>query len=100
MDLVRRLEDIHQDEVSLVGGKGANLGALAQAAFPVPPGFVVLTSAYKLFVATNDIQKDIEQIAASITLDEPLSAERASNAIHALFSHNRRPTRGLLRGPA
>lgn len=91
MDLVRRLEDIHQDDVMLVGGKGANLGALAQAAFSVPPGFVLLTSAYKLFVATNDIQQEIEQIAASIALEEPLSAERASNAIHALLEAGSMP---------
>jgi rifampicin phosphotransferase len=91
MELVRRLEDIHQEEVMLVGGKGANLGALAQAAFPVPPGFVLLTPAYKLFVETNDIQKAIEQIVASITLDEPLTAEHASSSIHALFEAGSMP---------
>ncbi|HEY8377197.1 MAG TPA: PEP/pyruvate-binding domain-containing protein, partial [Nannocystis sp.] len=34
-----------------VGGKGANLGALARAGFPVPPGFCVTTDAYRRFVA-------------------------------------------------
>lgn len=91
MELVRRLEDIHQDDVMLVGGKGANLGALAQSTFPVPPGFVLLTSAYKHFVAMNDIQQEIEQIAESITPNEPLSAERASNAIRVLFEAGNMP---------
>jgi phosphoenolpyruvate synthase/pyruvate phosphate dikinase len=91
MELVRRLEEIHQDDVMLVGGKGANLGALVQSAFSVPPGFVLLTSAYKLFVATNKIQQEIERIAKSITLEEPLPAEHASAAIHALFEVGKMP---------
>lgn len=34
-----------------VGGKGANLGRLAAAGLPVPPGFCVTTDAYRAFVA-------------------------------------------------
>ncbi|MEZ4664356.1 MAG: PEP/pyruvate-binding domain-containing protein, partial [Caldilineaceae bacterium] len=33
-----------------VGGKGANLGEMTQAGFPVPPGFCVTTSAFRRFV--------------------------------------------------
>jgi pyruvate,water dikinase len=35
-------------EVRLVGGKGASLGRLMRAGFPVPNGFVVNTGAYRL----------------------------------------------------
>jgi pyruvate,water dikinase len=40
------------DETRLpdVGGKGANLGELTRAGFPVPPGFCVTTGAYRDFV--------------------------------------------------
>jgi pyruvate,water dikinase len=40
------------DETRLpdVGGKGANLGELTRAGFPVPPGFCVTTAAYRDFV--------------------------------------------------
>ena len=40
------------DETRLpdVGGKGANLGELTRAGFPVPPGFCVTTAAYRNFV--------------------------------------------------
>ncbi|GAB93716.1 phosphoenolpyruvate synthase, partial [Gordonia rhizosphera NBRC 16068] len=31
-------------DIDVVGGKGANLGKLAAAEFPVPPGFVVATA--------------------------------------------------------
>ena len=33
------------------GGKGANLSRLIQGGFPVPPGFIVTTTAYDAFVA-------------------------------------------------
>src|SRR6516165_6312591 len=36
-----------------VGGKGANLGELTRAGFPVPPGYCVTTAAYRDFVKTS-----------------------------------------------
>ncbi len=40
-------DELHLDQVELVGGKCANLGELTQAGFPVPPGFAVTTAAYE-----------------------------------------------------
>ena len=42
--------------VDLVGGKGANLGRLLRLGFPVPPGFVITTAAYRAFLAANDLE--------------------------------------------
>src|SRR5438094_5151238 len=42
------LAEIDRGAVALVGGKGANLGDLARAGFPVPKGFVLTTRAYAL----------------------------------------------------
>lgn len=41
---------IHKDDVAIAGGKGANLGEMFNAGFPVPPGFVVITDAYREFL--------------------------------------------------
>jgi pyruvate,water dikinase len=38
-------------DLPLVGGKGANLGEMSRANFPVPPGFCITTSAFREFVA-------------------------------------------------
>ena len=49
MDLqpwVERLDQIGRDDLSLAGGKGANLGELIRAGIRVPEGFVVTTAAY------------------------------------------------------
>src|SRR5680860_1488785 len=39
-------EDLNAGDVARAGGKGANLGELARAGFPVPPGFVVTAQAH------------------------------------------------------
>lgn len=44
---------INHSSLPLVGGKGANLGEMTQAGFPVPDGFCVTTLAYQDFVATS-----------------------------------------------
>jgi len=46
--LVRPLADLGAADLAVAGGKGANLGELIRAGFPVPDGFVVTTDAYAL----------------------------------------------------
>ncbi len=46
MRYVRWFDEIGANDVSTVGGKGANLGELTRAGLPVPPGFVVTADGY------------------------------------------------------
>jgi pyruvate,water dikinase len=46
-------DDVDGTRLPEVGGKGANLGELTQAGFPVPPGFCVTTAAYRDFVPAS-----------------------------------------------
>ena len=46
MSYVKSLTELERGSLPLAGGKGANLGVLLQAGFPVPPGFCVTTDAY------------------------------------------------------
>ena len=48
-DAVRGLDRLSRADVAFAGGKGANLGELTAAGFPVPPGFVVGAPAYAAF---------------------------------------------------
>ena len=45
--------DIGAEDIAVVGGKGANLGALHRAGLAVPPGFCVTTRAFLAFVADD-----------------------------------------------
>ena len=49
--------------ITQAGGKGANLGALLRAGFPVPDGFVVTTAAYDRFVADHDLSSRVPALA-------------------------------------
>lgn len=62
-----------------------NLAEMARGGFPVPPGFIVSTAAYRLFVAKNGLQERIVALAYGIAPDDPLSLARASERIRALF---------------
>jgi len=62
MELLRNLENISKDDVSLAGGKGASLGEMTQAGFAVPPGFVVLTDAFEYFLRRMGLRRDLDKM--------------------------------------
>jgi rifampicin phosphotransferase len=53
------LGEVRRGDVAIAGGKGANLGELIGAGFPVPDGFVVTTAAYDRCVNHNDLGETI-----------------------------------------
>ena len=55
-------EDVNKKDLSLVGGKGANLGELTKAGIPVPPGFIVTTVSYFKFLEDSGLREQIEEI--------------------------------------
>jgi pyruvate, water dikinase len=54
-DVIRRFADIGLADTGQVGGKGANLGEMTRVALPVPPGFVVCTTAFEDFLGALEI---------------------------------------------
>jgi len=53
------LDQVGADDIALVGGKGANLGELLRAGFPVPNGFVVTTDAFGRLDASGAVAADV-----------------------------------------
>jgi phosphoenolpyruvate synthase/pyruvate phosphate dikinase len=51
------------------GGRGLNLHLLAGAGFNVPSGFIIATSTYKEYMASNNLQRVIEESIDEITDD-------------------------------
>lgn len=47
------LDRVNRTHLPIAGGKGANLGELRQAGFPVPPGFCITTSVYDAVVGQS-----------------------------------------------
>ncbi|MEW6619224.1 MAG: PEP/pyruvate-binding domain-containing protein [bacterium] len=59
---IRDLNNITINDISLVGSKGAKLGEMKKAKFPVPPGFCITADAYEYYLQYNEIQDEIVKI--------------------------------------
>ncbi|ULL13084.1 phosphoenolpyruvate synthase [Paenibacillus sp. H1-7] len=63
-------QQIDKSSLPLVGGKGANLGEMTRAGFPVPPGFCVTTEAYRAFIGQSARMEDYFARLAAVTADQ------------------------------
>ncbi len=63
------IADIRGAMLPAVGGKAANLGELASAGLPVPPGFCLTTAAYRLALSAIGLQEVIAALKAVGTAD-------------------------------
>ena len=82
--LVLSLNDLRAD-LETVGGKGASLARLLNAGLPVPDGFHITTTAYRRFVAENELQTIIDHALGRVDLDKPSTLEEASAQIRQAF---------------
>ncbi|GLY69925.1 PEP/pyruvate-binding domain-containing protein [Amycolatopsis taiwanensis] len=64
MAYVRPLGEIRVADAFTAGGKGANLGELAGAGFPVPEGFVVLLDAYRAAIELAGVREELAALHA------------------------------------
>lgn len=85
MTLLLSLSELNRSDLARAGGKGANLGELLRAGLPVPPGFCILTDAYRAFVETNQLNEEIVRQCAAVDLTRSETLEAASEAIRARF---------------
>ncbi|NIJ12304.1 pyruvate,water dikinase [Saccharomonospora amisosensis] len=74
------LTELTARDTTLAGGKGANLGELASASMPVPPGFVVTAQAYRDSMDAGGVRAELRELVAKIGDD----VEAASQRLQAL----------------
>lgn len=63
MMFIKAFTQIDLNNLQEVGGKGSNLGEMAQAGLPVPPGYCITSKAYSYFInqaEINDLLKLLE----------------------------------------
>src|SRR5215218_1397660 len=77
---------IQEAALGRVGGKGASLMRLATSGFPVPPGFLITTEAYRRFVTENHVQAVIDEVLRGVDGSDPAALERAATAISEGFA--------------
>jgi phosphohistidine swiveling domain-containing protein len=89
-DLVLPLAD-PRATLETAGGKGASLARLASAGLPVPDGFHITTTAYRRYVAENELQPGILAALEPVDAAQPATLETASQAIRELFAQAQTP---------
>lgn len=89
--LVLFFKDLDKGDTPLVGGKGANLGEMTKAGFPVPNGFAITIHAYDQFLTENEIAKKIYDILAATDVNDPAQLNNASVKIQRMIVNGRIP---------
>lgn len=78
-------DQLHRDDVDLVGGKSSSLGELtSETNVPVPYGFATTAAGYRHFMAYSDLNKKINDLLA--TLKDPEN----SDELHRVCSQIRK----------
>jgi len=91
MPLVRWFEEVGRADVPLVGGKGANLGEMARAGLPVPPGFVVTVEAYRRFCEASGIRRELAARLDGLDVHDPVQLSRTAEALQEAVRRARPP---------
>ena len=85
MNNIKFFKDLNKESVSLAGGKGASLGEMINSNFPVPNGFVVLSSAFDNFIEANNLNLKIKKILCSVDINNSETSLNASKKISDLI---------------
>jgi len=86
-------DEVDKNDLSLVGGKGANLGELTKAAIPVPPGFIVTTESYFLFLEEAGLHQKIGEILEPLNPDDSEQLSQVSASIKEAIVNATMPQR-------
>ena len=85
--LVVWFRDVGKEDIPLVGGKGANLGEMTKAGFPVPNGFIVTADAYYQFLDESKLRSQIQTLLTGLDVANSKDLDTASKKVRALIEH-------------
>jgi pyruvate, water dikinase len=88
---IKKFDQITKKDVASAGGKGASLGEMTKAKMPIPPGFVLLASAFERFLEETDLMQELEASLASVNYQDVNSVDRSSATIRALIKQAKMP---------
>ena len=81
---VTDFELLDRDSTGYAGGKGANLGELTKAGFPVPPGFVVGAPAYEAFCDSGGLRTRIAERLSGLDVEDTAALAEASDEVREM----------------
>lgn len=88
---IKNFKQLNKKSAFEAGGKGASLGEMTNAGIPVPPGFVVLATAFDQFTKETDLDVEIESALKKVNHKDINSVEEASEDIRGLVEKAKMP---------
>lgn len=88
---IKTFKQLNKKSAFEAGGKGASLGEMTNAGIPVPPGFVVLASAFDKFCEETELDAEIESALKKVNHKDINSVEEASEDIRGLIQKAKMP---------
>ena len=85
------LKEVDKEDISLVGGKAANLGEMLKVNFPVPNGFAVTVHSYDEFIKYNDISQKINFILKNTNVNNTSELQESSKKIRKIITTSQIP---------
>ncbi|MFH1452325.1 MAG: phosphoenolpyruvate synthase [archaeon] len=85
------LSNLSKKDVNTAGGKGANLGEMYNAKFPVPQAFVVTTDAFFYFLKQTKIEEEIKRLLKKIDVDNTDDLTKKAKEIRNIIIESKMP---------
>lgn len=84
-EFVLWFEQVDKHDVGIVGGKGANLGEMTNAHFPIPYGFITTSHAYFTFVKEADLMPKMKEFFSVVNYENPHELQQVSQHVQQLI---------------
>jgi len=93
MEYILWLDQVKKDDFNLVGGKGYNLGIMAQLKLPVPEAFLITTKAFDKFLEITGIKEKIQELINNCNVEDTNHLLETSDKIKKLIVSQDIPTK-------
>ncbi|HIG52247.1 phosphoenolpyruvate synthase [Candidatus Parvarchaeota archaeon] len=90
-NFIKWFSEINNKDILIVGGKGASLGEMYNNKFPIPPGFIVTSEAYKYYIDGSGLKNEILDIVNKIDVDDSDSLEKNSAKVREMIINSEMP---------
>ncbi|MBA7607912.1 Phosphoenolpyruvate synthase [subsurface metagenome] len=75
-----------KEDISQVGGKGANLGEMTKAGITVPPGFIVTAQSYFDFLQKSNLTDTIHKLLSDLDTNDSEKLQKVASRIKSLLN--------------
>lgn len=79
-------EEVGKEDISQVGGKGANLGEMTKAGITVPPGFIVTAQSYFYFLQKSNLTDTIHKLLSDLDTNDSEKLQKVASRIKSLLN--------------